>query len=159
MGCGFSPLSFEKIKRPTTWCPRCERFGGNSLGKGWRLCGGKRKKQQQSPSVKLVFVLKDWGLSTVQSLFRAKQFHLPYPLWASGGVRSGLDVAKLLAMGADKVGVAFPFLQSALKGKSAVLEKMEIFERTLKILLFCTGSSNLKDLRGRWQWKNQWKNQ
>ena len=157
VGCGFSPLSFEKIKDLQLGALDVSGLGGTHWGRVEALRW--KEEEEAGPFREAGLVLKDWGLSTVQSLFRAKQFHLPYPLWASGGVRSGLDAAKLLAMGADKVGVASPFLQAALKGKSAVLDKMEVFEKTLRVLLFCTGSSNLKGLRGRWQWKNQWKNQ
>ena len=154
VGCGFSPLSVEKVRTLQLGALDVSGLGGTHWGRVETL-----RWKKEDPSHEMGFVFKDWGLSTVQSLFKAKQFPLPYPLWASGGVRSGLDAAKLLAMGADKVGVASPFLQAALKGKDCVVEKMEIFEKTLKVILFCTGSSCLEDLRGRWQWKNQWKNQ
>ncbi|NUN07512.1 MAG: alpha-hydroxy-acid oxidizing protein, partial [Bdellovibrio sp.] len=69
-----------------------------------------------------------------------------YEVWASGGVRDGLEVAKLCALGAGKVGVAKPFLQAALAGDEALEQLLNKLELELKIAMFCTGSKTLKDL-------------
>ena len=95
---------------------------------------------------KVAQTFADWGISTTQSLLNAKEARVTYELWASGGVRNGLDAAKLIALGATKVGLAKPFLEAALKGENALEELLQKLELELKIALFCTGSKNLTEL-------------
>ncbi len=78
-----------------------------------------------------------------------------YEIWASGGVRSGLDAGKLLAMGANTVGFAKPVLEAAMNGEGALLHRMSVFEYELRTVLFCTGSKSVADLSLKkvWQWR------
>jgi isopentenyl-diphosphate delta-isomerase len=78
-------------------------------------------------------------------------------VWASGGVRSGLDAAKLLALGAKVVGFAKPVLEAALAGEEALFQKMATFEFELQTALFCTGSETISDLQRKkvWKWRTK----
>jgi len=99
----------------------------------------------------------NWGESTVSSVIAAAE-SLPansqIEIWASGGVRSGLDAAKLIALGALRVGYAKPALEAALKSEAALDEWMELQEFELKVALFCTGCANPEVLRSK---ENAWK--
>jgi isopentenyl-diphosphate delta-isomerase len=66
---------------------------------------------------------------------------------ASGGVRSGLDVAKALRMGAHLVSAAVPFLHAARLGDDALTDLIAQWHRQLKICCFLTGSSDIKVLK------------
>ena len=68
-------------------------------------------------------------------------------LWGSGGVRHGLDAAKLFALGASSVGFAKPMLQAALQSSDDVLSVMASIEYELRVAMFCTGSRTLNDLK------------
>lgn len=76
-------------------------------------------------------------------------------IWASGGVRNGLQAAKCLALGAQRVGLAKPFLEAAMIGPEAVAELMDLLEYELKISLFCLGIKDLRELKQRkvWEWE------
>jgi isopentenyl-diphosphate delta-isomerase len=69
-------------------------------------------------------------------------------LFASGGLRDGMDVAKAIALGADLAGMAGPFLRAAADGHSAAVERAREITEVLRVAMFATGARTLADLRG-----------
>jgi isopentenyl-diphosphate delta-isomerase len=69
------------------------------------------------------------------------------PLIASGGLRSGLDAAKAIGLGADLAGFAAPVLRAAAEGEEEAYELLAALIEELRIAMFCTGSSNLDALK------------
>jgi isopentenyl-diphosphate delta-isomerase len=69
------------------------------------------------------------------------------PLIASGGVRSGVDIARALALGADLCGLALPFLEAASVSRAAVDELIAALVEGLRIAMFATGSATVNGLR------------
>jgi isopentenyl-diphosphate delta-isomerase len=88
-----------------------------------------------------------WGIPTAVALTQARAAAPDGVLFASGGVRSGLDVAIAAALGADLVGVAGPFLRAADAGTQACVDLGREWVDVLRIAMFCTGSPNLATLR------------
>lgn len=68
------------------------------------------------------------------------------PVIATGGIRTGLDAAKAIAMGAHAVGIGRPMLQAALDGEAATKRWMAAFERELRTAVFLTGGRRVHDL-------------
>lgn len=95
--------------------------------------------------VRLGEVFREWGIPTAVSVVQAKPAGLP--IIATGGVRSGLDAARAIALGATAVGVARPLLMAALEGYEAVAAWIEQFISELRTALFLTGARTLADLQ------------
>src|SRR5213596_455749 len=87
---------------------------------------------------------RDWGVPTAVAVAGSAAAGLP--VVATGGVRSGLDAAKAIALGATVVGVGRPLLQAALRGEAAVLEWVAAFELELRTAIFLSGVRRAADL-------------
>jgi len=94
----------------------------------------------------LGMAFKEWGVPTAVSIVEAREA-TKLPIIGSGGVRSGLDVAKAIALGADLAGIALPLLKPALMGAWAVVEALERVMDELRLAMFLTGSRSVKDLK------------
>ncbi len=103
------------------------------------------EEQHLSAAAALGHLLGDWGLPTAVSV--AQCAGLGMPLIATGGIRSGLDAAKALALGADLVGVARPLLSAALLGEQQLHAYVEELLHALRVVLFLAGVRRPRDLR------------
>lgn len=142
VGCGFSVETLKRLETTGIFAVDVSGKGGTHWGRveGYR-------SEENDLLYKVAQTFSNWGIGTVQSMLNAKEAQVNYEIWASGGVRSGLDIGKLCALGATKVGIAKPFLEAALIGDEALDELLTKLELELKITMFCTGSRNLKDLQ------------
>ncbi|MDD1716804.1 MAG: type 2 isopentenyl-diphosphate Delta-isomerase [Methanoregulaceae archaeon] len=86
-----------------------------------------------------------WGIPTVVSLSDVAR--LGGPVIATGGIRSGLDMARAIALGADLCGVALPLLKSALKGEQPLCDIIERYHHGLRVAMFLTGSRTVSELK------------
>jgi isopentenyl-diphosphate delta-isomerase len=105
--------------------------------------------KQEEMGARIAQTFKYWGISTIDSLNNGVDSGITTPLWASGGVRDGLQAAKLIALGAHKVGFAKPILEKALEGTKALLDRMEQLDNELKVALFCLGLDQVESLIGK----------
>ena len=92
-------------------------------------------------------VFRDWGVPSAVAVAGSARSGLP--VIATGGVRSGLDAAKALALGATVVGVGRPLLQAALDGPAAVDEWILQFALELRTAAFLSGVTRARDLATR----------
>lgn len=91
-----------------------------------------------------------WGIPTAVSLVAVRNRGVPVgrKLFASGGIRNGIDVAKGIALGADLAGSARPFLRAADLSAEATIELGGILRDQLRIAMFSIGAADLDHLRG-----------
>jgi isopentenyl-diphosphate delta-isomerase len=151
-GCGFSKDSLDRLHDLGIKAVDLGGFGGTHWG---RIEGDRAKSSNDVLRAQAAVAFADWGISTVDSMLNANSKVRPYEIWASGGVRSGVDAAKYFAMGAKAVGFAKPALQASLKGVETLVAWMDQVEFELKVALFCTGCNNLVELQEKKPWTNK----
>src|ERR1700723_1673797 len=91
--------------------------------------------------------LADWGIPTAQAIVEVRGALPTIPLVASGGIRTGMDAAKALALGADVVAIARPLLAAAIESSGAVIDWLQRFIDELRICLHGAGAADLRALR------------
>jgi len=87
----------------------------------------------------------DWGIPTAVSLIEAAQT-VKLPLIASGGIRSGTDITKALALNATIASISQPILQTAVKGTKETESKLSGLIEELRNAMFLTGAQKISDL-------------
>ncbi len=90
----------------------------------------------------------DWGIPTAPSIFEVKH-STDLTVIASGGIRSGIDIAKSIVLGAQVAGVALPLLKPAMKGSRFVNERIRDLIGQLKTAMFLTGARDLSELKNK----------
>ena len=93
--------------------------------------------------------LAEWGIPTADALLEVQHTLPDVPIIASGGIRTGMDAAKALGMGADAVAVARPLLAPAIESPAAVADWLQQFIDELRVCLHGCGAANLVALRRR----------
>jgi isopentenyl-diphosphate delta-isomerase len=114
-------------------------------GTSWSRVEMYRARTDRDRRVAAQFI--DWGIPTAEAIRQARQSVPDLPLIASGGIYSGLEAAKAIALGADVVAMARPFLKAAAISAEAVAEAAEELAQTLRVAMFCIGASNLAALK------------
>ena len=102
------------------------------------------KKDAATLKERLGATFWNWGIPTPASVVLAS---VGLPVIATGGVRSGLDVAKGIALGASAAGMAKPMLEAAKVSAEAVVQELRAVIEELKAAMFLVGASNLDELR------------
>lgn len=141
-GCGFSKATLSRLNNIGVAAVDVSGVGGTHWGRieGHRAVHDPVRYQTAE-------TFRNWGIDTLQSVINAVAINPQFEIWGSGGVRNGLDAAKLLALGATTVGFAKPMLEAALDSTEQVSGKMAIIEYELKTAMFCTGSKIISDLK------------
>ena len=132
VGCGISRKSARMLVEAGVSAIDVAGAGGTSWTKVEYLRSG------EEPT------FSEWGIPTAASLIYSTG--LGVPVIASGGIRSGLDIAKSIALGASAAGAAQPFLSACLKGQQALNKLVSTMINELKIAMLASGARDLKGL-------------
>ena len=137
IGCGISEATARALAAQGVRIVDTAGVGGTS----WA-----RIEAQRAGDLEIGELFAGWGIPTPESIRQLRQVE-GLTVIASGGVRNGLDVAKALALGADLVGMAYPFLAPATVSPDKVADKVRRTVRELKICMFCLGVKTISELR------------
>jgi isopentenyl-diphosphate delta-isomerase len=137
-GCGMSRRVGERLAAAGVRTVDVSGAGGTSWIKVEALRAG-------APERELGTQFADWGIPTAAALAGLRGLGLA--LIASGGVRTGLDVAKTIALGANVAGVALPVFRAYREGgRRAAGEFIDQLTAGLRTAMVLTGSRDLAAL-------------
>lgn len=128
--------------------PRGIRFidVAGSGGTSWSRIEHHRRTETENDNTGLLF--QDWGIPTPRALWELRDLRSEVNLIASGGIRSGIDMAKALILGASLCGLAAPFLKPAQESAGAVMAVVDRLRHELKIAMFLLGVRRVSELIG-----------
>ncbi|TRM11301.1 type 2 isopentenyl-diphosphate Delta-isomerase [Lentibacillus cibarius] len=89
----------------------------------------------------------NWGIPTKDCIVSVRSALEDVPVVSSGGMKTGVDAAKALTIGADVIGFARKLLQAATESDEAVMQTMEQIELELKMTMFGIGAKTMDDLK------------
>jgi len=139
-GCGLDQKTCERALGAGVDALDSAGLGGTH----WGFVEGLRNSERSA----LGEMFRGWGIPSVESLKTCVRVSSGrVPVIASGGLRSGLDAAKAIWLGADLTGMALPFLEAATKGEEALTKFYELQEEALRIATFCAGYRSITELR------------
>ncbi len=88
-----------------------------------------------------------WGIPTAESILNVKKAVPDITIFASGGIKDGLDIAKCIALGATLGGMAGNFLKAAAVSTEKAIEMMKLTKRQIEVTMFAAGVGMLEDLK------------
>jgi isopentenyl-diphosphate delta-isomerase len=108
-----------------------------------------RFRQVNEHGAQVASAFAGWGIPTTEAIREVRAALPDIAQIGSGGVRSGVDIAKAIALGADLGATAKPALGPAAAGQGAqaVIEGLQNYINELRIAMFCSGCSDLAALR------------
>src|SRR5699024_8427709 len=89
----------------------------------------------------------NWGIPTKDCIVSVRSKLSQVPIVASGGMKTGVDAAKAITIGADVIGFARQLLQAATESPEGVIQTMNQIELELKMVMFGIGVKSLEDLK------------
>jgi len=142
VGSGIAPSTAQRLLDAGIAAIDVAGAGGTS----WARVEGKRSSDPAR--AKLGEHFADWGFPTAVATRALRAAFPGASIVASGGVRTGVDVAKALALGANIAGIALPLLEPATRSADAVVEALGEIIEGLRIAMFATGSRTVAQLPG-----------
>jgi isopentenyl-diphosphate delta-isomerase len=137
-GCGLSPRCLARVRAAGVGWVDAAGVGGTTWPGVEALRGSARQRA-------LGTLLREWGIPTAVSVVYARRAGLE--TLASGGIRTALDIARALALGARAAGLALPFLRAFERGgPTAVAGLAEELTEGVRAVLLLTGASRPEQL-------------
>jgi isopentenyl-diphosphate delta-isomerase len=137
VGWGFSGADIQLLRDTGISAVDVAGAGGTS----WSQVEMYRNRKERSVNVAAAF--RDWGIPTAEAIQNVRRVAPELVIFASGGLRDGMDIAKCVALGARLGGMAGPFLKTAKESLESTVELILELEDVIRTVYFGTGSRDL----------------
>ncbi|MBN1669203.1 MAG: type 2 isopentenyl-diphosphate Delta-isomerase [Anaerolineales bacterium] len=104
-------------------------------------------RAETESQARLAAAFLDWGIPTAEAIIQVRRVDDELPVFASGGLRSGMEIAKCIALGANVGGMAGPFLKAAARSLDETVQTIEEIGREIRITMFVAGAADLPALQ------------
>jgi len=139
-GCGLSSSVARRLKEIGILHVDVSGAGGTS----WVAVETQRASEERKG---LGHTFWEWGIPTAASVALVAE-HGFETVFATGGITSGLDIAKAIALGASAGGIARSVLQALESGgRNAAVELLSRVETELRMAMLLVGAADLAALR------------
>jgi isopentenyl-diphosphate delta-isomerase len=113
-------------------------------GTSWARVEGRRSEDPKREEIAESFAA--WGYPTAEATANLRRAFPHATIFASGGIRTGVDAAKAIALGANIAGSGLPYLEPATRSAEAVSDALEVILAGLRIAIFASGGRRPSDL-------------
>jgi isopentenyl-diphosphate delta-isomerase len=113
-------------------------------GTSWARVEGRRSEDPKREAIAESFAA--WGYPTAEATANLRRAFPHATIFASGGIRTGVDAAKAIALGATIAGAGLPYLEPATRSAEAVGDALDIILAGLRIAIFASGCRRPSDL-------------
>jgi isopentenyl-diphosphate delta-isomerase len=142
VGNGIGAPAARRLVEAGVWGIDVAGAGGTSWSEVERF------RQTSERGARVAGAFAGWGIPTTEAIRQVRAALPDITLIGSGGVRSGVDVAKAISLGADLAGTAKPALSPAAEGGAeGVIASLQAYIDELRIAMFCAGCADVKALR------------
>ncbi len=140
VGWGFAPADVRLLAEAGVAAIDVAGAGGTS----WSQVEMHRAQNEAQARLAAAFV--DWGIPTAQAILNVRQTAPHMLVFASGGLRNGVEVAKCIALGARLGGLAGPFLKAAAQSVETAVQTIDELRREIQVCMFAAGAGDLESL-------------
>lgn len=141
VGWGFSPADVRLLADAGVAAIDVAGAGGTS----WSQVEMHRAKTDGQRRLAAAFI--DWGIPTAEAIVNVRETAPEMTIFASGGLRTGLEIAKSVALGASLGGMASPFLKAAVISVEATVETIHEIAHEIRICMFGAGAGDISALQ------------
>lgn len=141
VGWGFSEADARRLAEAGVAAIDVAGAGGTS----WSQVEMHRATNESQARLAAAFI--DWGIPTAEAILNVRRATPGMLIFASGGLRSGVEIAKCLALGANLGGMAGPFLKAASRSAEYTLQTIQEIGREIQVAMFAAGAANLVQLQ------------
>lgn len=140
VGWGFSETDIGLLREAGVAAVDVAGAGGTS----WSQVEMYRAENDSQRRLAAAFL--EWGIPTREAIQNVRKIAPELTIIASGGLRTGIDIAKCLALGARLGGMASPFLKAAAVSTEKVVETIHEINREIQVCMFAAGAGSIAAL-------------
>lgn len=141
VGWGFSAQAARQLASAGVAAIDVAGAGGTS----WSQVEMHRVSSESQRRLAAAFL--EWGIPTSEAILNIRQAAPGMILFASGGLRTGIDIAKCIALGASLGGMASPFLKAAARSLDDTLQTIQELYKEIQVCMFASGVAKIEQLQ------------